>query len=61
MLREELRLIRCKMNLSQDEFGLIVGASQKQISTWENGKHRIPDMLGLLLKEKKLRLKPSKK
>lgn len=54
-IKENIRLLREKYNLSQKDLALIAGVSDKAVSTWENGSkeprmgaiQRIADHFGL--------------
>ena len=43
--------LRAKLNLSQEEFGKLIGASLISVSRWERGEHEPTKLVKVRLKE----------
>ena len=48
---DELRRRRRALGYSQPEFAMLLGVTEVTVSRWENGVHKVPGAVGLLIQQ----------
>lgn len=50
MTPEELKRLRAKLGLTQEQLGAEVGVHRVSVARWETGEHKVPEPVARLLR-----------